>query len=158
MQGPIISRQPQQESPLPPWADPQEQQQQQQQQQQHQHDPPRQQQPPWLPTQQPRQPQLTPWDAEPAAMRRPLVVLTQRGSTHIRQDIPDRPCPACQGTGKVLGKGRVNFRDEAMLPRGAWPEWCPCCRASGRWYCERCMGTGVRREPIGFRLAAEDSD
>jgi hypothetical protein len=50
------------------------------------------------------------------------------------------------------GKGRLNYRGAAMLPQGAWPAWCPNCRASGKWFCPKCMGTGERREPIGFRI------
>lgn len=50
------------------------------------------------------------------------------------------------------GKGRLNFTKAAMLPKGVWPQWCAHCRATGKWVCERCMGTGVHRDPIGFRL------
>ena len=34
---------------------------------------------------------------------------------------------------------------------------CPSCRASGRWCCAKCMGTGVRRQPIGFRVPSEEA-
>jgi hypothetical protein len=45
-----------------------------------------------------------------------------------------------------------------MLPPGVWPVWCRDCRASGRWHCERCLGTGVKREPLGFRPPASSDD
>lgn len=88
--------------------------------------------------------------------------------------------------------GRLNFPGEAVLPRGEWPQWCPGCRGSGRWYCKlsvrclpldntvckvytpltlcklddpssdrrwycpRCCGTGMQREPIGFQLPTDN--
>ncbi|KAK9816738.1 hypothetical protein WJX72_004392 [[Myrmecia] bisecta] len=58
--------------------------------------------------------------------------------------------------GECKGRGRVNYIDRAMLPKGAWPQWCTACRGSGLWFCERCMGTGVKRNPIGFRLSADE--
>ena len=75
--------------------------------------------------------------------RGPVLINTQRGVPTFRPFVErDNPCPRCQGTGKVTcgdcrGKGRLNYRDAAMLPPGAWPEWCTVCRVSGRWYCER---------------------
>lgn len=50
----------------------------------------------------PQNPQLTPWSEEAPAARPPLLVMTQRGIPDVRQEIPDKPCPACAGTGKVL--------------------------------------------------------
>lgn len=43
-----------------------------------------------------------------------------------------------------------------ILPRFACR--CPTCRASGRWCCASCMGTGVRRSPIGFRPHNDEED
>ncbi|KAL6771472.1 hypothetical protein ACKKBG_A26520 [Auxenochlorella protothecoides x Auxenochlorella symbiontica] len=61
--------------------------------------------------------------------------------------------------GVCRGKGRLNFAEAAMLPKGAWPVWCTACRASGKWYCEACLGTGMHRGPMGFRLPkAEERD
>ena len=82
-----------------------------------------------------------PPEYEPA--RGPVLVNTQRGVPAFRPYVEaSNPCSRCRGTGKVTcgdcrGKGRLNYRDAAMLPSGAWPEWCMVCRASGRWYCER---------------------
>ncbi|EFN55181.1 hypothetical protein CHLNCDRAFT_57961 [Chlorella variabilis] len=95
------------------------------------------------------------------SMRGPLLVETQPGIPTFQPFIADTPCPHCGGRGKVTcgdcrGKGRLNYRATAMLPQGVWPQWCPSCRASGRWCCPRCMGTGVRRQPIGFRILEEE--
>jgi hypothetical protein len=99
-----------------------------------------------------------PWAplSEPAP-RPPRLVQTQRGETHLEPPPPEDPCPDCGGCGRARcvqchGKGRLNYRAAAALPSGVWPEWCMACRASGRSCCAACLGTGARREPIGFRI------
>lgn len=91
-----------------------------------------------------------------AANKTPIPVKTQRGHVFFKVQIPDDPCPQCGGTtkstcGECSGKGRINYKDRAMLPKGVWPAWCLACRGTGKWYCHGCMGTGKRRGTIGFR-------
>ncbi|KAI3428595.1 hypothetical protein D9Q98_007418 [Chlorella vulgaris] len=101
---------------------------------------------------------------EPQQQQRgPLLVQTQRGTPTFVPVVADVPCRHCEGLGKTTcgdcrGKGRINHRGATMLPAGVWPQWCPTCRASGRWCCLRCMGTGVRRQPIGFRVEPVEED
>lgn len=100
-----------------------------------------------------------------ANSRRPLPGVRRHGKGHVWgvQVSWDGSYPessfhcGCSDTHGVLqlvrrGKGRLNYRSAAMLPKGAHYEWCPHCRASGRWVCSACMGTGRRRDPIGFRI------
>lgn len=70
---------------------------------------------------------------------------------------PDNPCQECKGTGRTVcgvcgGKGRTNCQELEVLPHGTWPCWCKACRSSGLWLCQSCFGTGILREPIGFRV------
>ncbi|KAL0022077.1 hypothetical protein WJX79_003385 [Trebouxia sp. C0005] len=93
----------------------------------------------------------------------PVWVETHRGVPNVAVVKPENPCKVCLGKGKVTcgtceGKGRTNGLQYRMLPSGMWPTWCKSCRGSGLWYCQRCMGTGVKRDPIGFRLPHEASD
>lgn len=105
-----------------------------------------------------------------------LIVHTSSGIPNVdKPPLPPNPCSKCKGTGKITcgncngvgthilvwlpacmpqlaQPGRVNYTTHAVLPKGVFPKWCAFCRSSGRWYCERCMGTGVHRDPIGFRL------
>lgn len=75
--------------------------------------------------------------------------------------IPDPPCVVCKGQGRVkchrcAGRGRLNFKEQAMLPKGEWPQWCWDCRGCGMSYCTRCLGTGEKRGVIGFHFPDED--
>uniref|UniRef100_A0A061SD15 Hsp40 cysteine-rich domain superfamily n=1 Tax=Tetraselmis sp. GSL018 TaxID=582737 RepID=A0A061SD15_9CHLO len=91
---------------------------------------------------------------------RPLYVRTKRGVPNSSPNVcseKENPCEHCMGLGRTScwscnGRGRVNHTDDAMLPKGVFPVWCRNCRGGGLVYCNWCMGTGVRREPIGFRL------
>jgi hypothetical protein len=71
---------------------------------------------------------------------------------------PEEQCQECSGTGKTVclvchGKGRVNRIDKNVLPAGEWPKWCThCIRCTGMTCCGLCLGTGKKREPIGFRV------
>ena len=71
---------------------------------------------------------------------------------------PEEQCQECSGTGKTVclvchGKGRVNYIDKNVLPAGEWPKWCThCIRCTGMTCCGLCLGTGKKREPIGFRV------
>ncbi|GMH38718.1 hypothetical protein BSKO_06602 [Bryopsis sp. KO-2023] len=85
------------------------------------------------------------------------IVRTKGGPIGVKPPPVSNPCPRCKGTGKSPcghcgGRGRLNFRETAVLKKGAHPHWCRSCMGSGRWHCERCMGTGVKRDKIGFRL------
>lgn len=51
--------------------------------------------------QQQARPSLTPWDDQSPTPRGQLLVMTQRGIPSVRQEVPDSPCPACGGSGKV---------------------------------------------------------
>lgn len=70
----------------------------------------------------------------------------------------DGCCSHCQGTGQQVcaycnGTGRTNYKDRVMLPKGVWPMWCSrCIRCSGMTICSCCLGSGEKREPIGFRV------
>eukprot|EP00873_Tetraselmis_striata_P004916 jgi/Tetstr1/425180/TSEL_015641.t1 len=95
----------------------------------------------------------------PAARPTARWVQTQRGIPNKPANISretENPCNVCGGVGRTNcwtcnGRGRVNFLDEAVLPQGELPVWCSYCRG-GLVYCDGCMGTGVKREPIGFRV------
>mmetsp|Transcript_37512 Transcript_37512/g.105930 ORF Transcript_37512/g.105930 Transcript_37512/m.105930 type:complete len:123 (+) Transcript_37512:100-468(+) len=98
--------------------------------------------------------------ASKAAPHRHIWVQTKRGipnKSPNTQSETDCPCEVCSGVGRTncwncFGRGRVNYTDAAMLPKGVDPVWCSTCRGGGLVYCSRCMGSGVKREPIGFRV------
>ncbi|KAG2428613.1 hypothetical protein HYH02_014314 [Chlamydomonas schloesseri] len=67
------------------------------------------------------------------------------------------PCALCSGSGKIRcptcdGKGRVNRIDKLVLPKGENPVHCLTCRGTTLALCGRCLGTGVKRPAIGFRV------
>jgi hypothetical protein len=90
-----------------------------------------------------------------AKRRAPLIV---KPKPFVRlPEVSADPCPECEGCGKsmceqCLGRGRTNFPDQAMLPKGVPPSWCEYCRGSGRVNCHRCAGSGKHRAKIGFDL------
>ncbi|PNW86547.1 hypothetical protein CHLRE_02g091193v5 [Chlamydomonas reinhardtii] len=66
-------------------------------------------------------------------------------------------CALCGGSGKICcptcdGKGRVNRIDRLVLPKGENPVHCLSCRGTTLALCGRCLGTGIKRAPIGFRV------
>lgn len=108
----------------------------------------------------------TPFDHvqdEEELYRTSRMIETQRGevehvsSTPKVADQQDR-CQHCHGTGLVIcqfckGTSRVNYLDKKTVPQGEWPMWCTkCIRCTGRTICEFCLGSGKKREPIGFRV------
>nr|XP_010322169.1 uncharacterized protein LOC101247227 isoform X2 [Solanum lycopersicum] len=55
------------------------------------------------------------------------VVRTESNVRKERRKQPDPPCVVCKGNGRVEcyhchGRGRTNFLDLEMLPRGEWPK------------------------------------
>ena len=93
--------------------------------------------PPALFPEPPPPPALFPEPPPPGAPA-PCVVQTQRGLNTVRYPVPPNPCPTCGGTGRSTcgscrGKGRLNFQDAAMLPKGVWPQWCERARWGGGW-------------------------
>jgi hypothetical protein len=98
--------------------------------------------------------------ASSAEKRRVLIVRPKPFVRVPAAFVPADPCPDCDGRGKCmcercLGRGRTNFPDQAMLPRGVQPVWCEYCRGSGRVNCQRCDGLGNFRAKIGFDLASD---
>jgi DnaJ-class molecular chaperone len=83
---------------------------------------------------------------------------TERVDGVERVDATDNRCSHCQGSGRQVcayceGTGRTNFKGRVMLPKGVWPVWCSrCIRCSGMTICSCCLGSGKKREPIGFRV------
>ncbi|KAH0658152.1 hypothetical protein KY289_026900 [Solanum tuberosum] len=80
-----------------------------------------------------------------------------------RRKQPDPPCVVCKGNDRVEcyhchGRGRTNFVDLEMLPRGEWPKWCKSCGGSGLGYCSRCLGTGEYRYIMGFHFMRRDDE
>lgn len=69
----------------------------------------------------------------------------------------------CNGSGRIdcgdcYGRGRTNYTNLVILPKGEWPKWCKTCGGSGLGYCHRCLGTGVYRDNIGFRFRNMESN
>ncbi|KAL2611232.1 hypothetical protein R1flu_022924 [Riccia fluitans] len=92
---------------------------------------------------------------------RTWIVKTESNVKIEKKKLPDPPCVICKGTGKVkcnkcAGRGRTNFTELAMLPKGEWPKWCWDCSGCGRSYCQRCFGTGEKRGIIGFHVPEEE--
>lgn len=92
--------------------------------------------------------------------QKPLIVKPKPFVRVPPESIPADPCPECDGYGKCmcdscLGRGRTNFPDQAMLPRGVSPDWCEYCRGSGRVNCGRCQGMGNFRAKIGFDVMSD---
>ncbi|XP_060181755.1 uncharacterized protein LOC132611341 isoform X1 [Lycium barbarum] len=91
------------------------------------------------------------------------VVRTESNVRKARRRQPDPPCVVCKGSGRVEcyhchGRGRTNFVDLEMLPRGEWPKWCKTCGGSGLGYCSRCLGTGEYRYIMGFSFMRWETD
>lgn len=91
------------------------------------------------------------------------MIETQRGEvaeySNQRRWTEQDCCQYCHGTGLTVcqyckGTSRVNrLKDDVIIKRGAWPIWCTrCIRCSGKTVCGFCLGTGKKREPIGFRV------
>lgn len=94
---------------------------------------------------------------------RTMKVKTEENVKLEARVIPDPPCVICKGQGRVkchrcAGRGRLNFKEQAMLPKGEWPQWCWDCRGCGMSYCTRCLGTGEKRGVIGFHFPDLDDD
>lgn len=99
---------------------------------------------------------------------RSLKVKTEENVKLEPRVLPDPPCVVCKGHGRVkchrcAGRGRLNFQEQAMLPKGEWPHWCWDCRGCGMSFCALCLGTGEKRGVIGFHFpdvnaAANDDD
>lgn len=89
------------------------------------------------------------------------VVRTESNVCKERRKQPDPPCVVCKGNGRVEcyhchGRGRTNFLDLEMLPKGEWPKWCKTCGGSGLGYCSHCLGTGEYRYIMGFHFMRRD--
>ncbi|GMH00669.1 hypothetical protein Nepgr_002508 [Nepenthes gracilis] len=85
------------------------------------------------------------------------VVRTESNVRKWKRKTPDPSCVVCKGTGRVdchccHGRGRTNYTQSVMLPKGEWPKWCKICGGSGLDYCSRCLGTGEYRDIMGFRF------
>ena len=93
-------------------------------------------------------------------LRKQRMIETQRGEVEhtVAMETTQDCCEHCHGTGLVLcqfckGTSRVNFVDSVTVPKGEWPMWCRrCIRCSGKTVCGFCLGSGQKREPIGFRV------
>nr|GMD45493.1 protein EMBRYO SAC DEVELOPMENT ARREST 3, chloroplastic [Ipomoea batatas] len=88
--------------------------------------------------------------------------LLQSNIRRERRQKPDPPCVVCRGNGRVEcydcnGRGRTNYVDLEMLPKGKWPKWCRNCGGSGMNHCSRCLGTGEYRYIMGFGLMHRQS-
>jgi hypothetical protein len=46
----------------------------------------------------------------------------------------------------------MNHTHLAVLPRGAQPDWCGACRATGAQPCAACWGAGTQRSLLGFSV------
>ncbi|KAK6786490.1 hypothetical protein RDI58_015015 [Solanum bulbocastanum] len=108
----------------------------------------------------PLQPKLSPL----LSVSKPYwIVRTESNVRKERRKQPDPPCVVCKGNGRVEcyhchGRGRTNFVDLEMLPRGEWPKWCKSCGGSGLGYCSRCLGTGEYRYIMGFHFMRRDDE
>jgi hypothetical protein len=91
------------------------------------------------------------------AQPRPVPpVMTKSGRAAPVAPPSRTPCPKCAGKRKLTcvdcdGVGRLNHRDQIILPAGENPQWCPYCRGTGQARCSRCFGTGKQQNMIGFR-------
>ncbi|KAM1262787.1 hypothetical protein ACFX13_028540 [Malus domestica] len=97
------------------------------------------------------------------SLSKPSWVVRTESNVHreVRKK-PDPPCEVCTGSGRVnchdcCGRGRTNFIDMKMLPKGEWPKWCRTCGGSGLGYCSRCLGTGEYRYIMGFQFMKMNS-
>lgn len=95
---------------------------------------------------------------------KPSLVVRTESNVHreIRRK-KDPPCVICKGSGRVnceycCGRGRTNYVDMEMLPKGEWPKWCWTCGGSGLSHCPRCLGTGEYRDIMGFRFMNIDAN
>ncbi|KAH9572810.1 hypothetical protein CY35_02G171300 [Sphagnum magellanicum] len=93
--------------------------------------------------------------------QRRWIVKTESNVKREPRSLPEPPCTICKGQGKVRcnrcsGRGRLNFKEQIMLPKGEWPQWCWDCRGCGLSYCTRCLGTGEKRGAIGFHFPDDD--
>ncbi|CAN4077066.1 unnamed protein product [Withania somnifera] len=91
------------------------------------------------------------------------IVRTESNVRKVRRKQPDPPCVVCKGNGRgkcyhCHGRGRTNFVDLEVLPRGEWPKWCKTCGGSGLGYCSRCLGTGEYRYIMGFHFMRQEDD
>lgn len=98
-----------------------------------------------------------PWGAQ----NRGWIVKTESNVRREKRKRPDPPCAVCKGTGRVTcrrcrGRGRTNFVEMAMLPKGEWPKWCGDCRGSGLDFCGGCLGSGEKRGVIGFHIRQDE--
>ncbi|KAJ8533580.1 hypothetical protein K7X08_006904 [Anisodus acutangulus] len=112
------------------------------------------------PNDQPSNPKLPPLLSVPKPS---WVVRTESNVRKARRKQPDPPCVVCKGSARVEcfhchGRGRTNFVDLEVLPRGEWPKWCKTCGGSGLGYCSRCVGTGEYRYIMGFHFMRRDAD
>ncbi|XP_057531491.1 uncharacterized protein LOC130809728 isoform X2 [Amaranthus tricolor] len=99
-----------------------------------------------------------------------LIYKTQDLQLHIESNVriekrrkPEPSCVVCEGSGRVdcyhcHGKGRINYTELSMLPKGEWPKWCKICGGSGLGHCTRCLGTGEYRDIMGFHFMKRESD
>jgi len=105
----------------------------------------------------------TPFDhvqEESSSSRSSRMIETQRGEVEHISSTPKVQdcCEHCHGTGLVVcqfckGTSRVNYVDKSTVPKGEWPMWCTTCiRCTGKTICGFCLGSGKKREPIGFRV------
>uniref|UniRef100_A0A803M4H6 Uncharacterized protein n=1 Tax=Chenopodium quinoa TaxID=63459 RepID=A0A803M4H6_CHEQI len=92
-----------------------------------------------------------------------LIVRTQSNVRIEKKRKPEPACVVCGGSGRVdcnqcHGRGRTNYTDLIMLPKGEWPNWCRTCGGSGLGYCSRCLGTGEYRDVMGFHFLKRESN
>ncbi|KAL2892661.1 Chaperone protein DnaJ [Bienertia sinuspersici] len=92
-----------------------------------------------------------------------LLVRTQSNVRKERRRKPEPSCVVCDGTGRVdchqcQGRGRTNYTNLTMLPKGEWPKWCKTCGGSGLGYCPRCLGTGEYRDIMGFHFMKREAN
>ena len=83
-------------------------------------------------------------------------IQTQSGKQAWTKPMPDDPCKACFGHGRVpcgtcYGDGVFNVTAKGMLPKGEKLHICWDCRGSTKLSCLFCGGTGIRPPRIGFR-------
>lgn len=100
---------------------------------------------------------LGPWKD----LKRPWLVQSESNVRRSRRKVPDPPCTVCKGAGHVTckrckGRGRTNFVELAMLPKGEWPIWCGDCKGSGLDFCDRCLGSGERKGILGFHIQQDE--